>query len=1052
MSNTAKHLHEPEVTRKSSSAMDVLAEMIYTARKGLAHYLDPDRPKDVAPVSMREHKALFDTHSMSIGKYMPYMSYIKERGIFEFDDGVNCAMVFDVKPIATEGRSKEYLRTIAGQVIRCFSSSFREFDESEGEWILQQYRWKDSDLESMADEAYEYADAFAKESPLAEAVLKGMVKKHYNACAKENGLFVDDIVTKQPFIGGIERTKIVIYRKLGPAALKRKRRTDTAAEIERVAKSVRQSLNSIGVELVQNTDFDFFYWLIKFFNEKPNNVSTKEYFGKIVPTADSAGMLPENSPAHIFLSPPRYESEENIYSIGDTHHKFVRVNGLNGMSNIGHLTGEQTSAQSASCLTDQMPAGTMACMTTVFTSRDAMQGIMNRQGALSKSNLNPENKKMRENLAYHEEFLGDKDIRPTMTSLGFYVRGKTRDELDDRVGQVTTCLVNERLVPIQEKSYIDPLAANAFIYNLPMCFDATIPNAKKCLFPLYLHDVANFSFIYGREVGSGNPLLLMFNRSGSVLTKDILSSKDRQANAHMLITGSTGAGKSATLVYLTLLMVAIKRPRLYIIEAGGSFRHVVEFFKEYGLTVNSKTIMPSDASIGYQCPNLSPFADLTLLVSDGVVELTDHEKQLANYNKNASEDRKQKYLLGEKELEATDIPQENGIRALADITAKIDDEIAAHKAAVAAEQKRLTAEQGGTITREDRQAIDEALESEQKDRLGELELIAFSMITGGEQKEMDRYFQSDKWYLRLALQNVGKAAYINDCTSDVAQVAEELYRLAADRSNVRLLEAQRERLMEMAAALGNYTSGFAGDLLNKAPANEEEIFPDVDVTVIDLGTLAKPGQEVLLGIVYVSLLQRLNGLAERYQMTGRLMIKITDECHLVTKNVLTALYIVKVIKLWRKLNGFAWMATQNLNDFPGEAEKMLSMMEWIMMLLPNQKELTLLEALKPLSDEQKEMALSAKRQPKAYTEGCLFGANFDALFRVVQPSESLAMAGTDGEEKHEIELLSKQYNCSHFHAAMIKAAKLDVARGIKPIRYPFVEYTGVYDEFDEQVA
>jgi energy-coupling factor transporter ATP-binding protein EcfA2 len=52
---------------------------------------------------------------------------------------------------------------------------------------------------------------------------------------------------------------------------------------------------------------------------------------------------------------------------------------------------------------------------------------------------------------------------------------------------------------------------------------------------------------------------------------DPLNKRDRKKNAHMLVLGPTGAGKSATLNYLAMLMMAIHKPRLVIVDAGRSF-------------------------------------------------------------------------------------------------------------------------------------------------------------------------------------------------------------------------------------------------------------------------------------------------------------------------------------------------------------------------------------------------------------------------------------------------------------------------------------------------
>ena len=71
----------------------------------------------------------------------------------------------------------------------------------------------------------------------------------------------------------------------------------------------------------------------------------------------------------------------------------------------------------------------------------------------------------------------------------------------------------------------------------------------------------------------------------------------------MLILGPTGAGKSALLVYLLQQMAAVYRPRMFIIEAGGSFSLLGRHFREHGLSVHEVSLHP-DRDV-----SLPPFAD-----------------------------------------------------------------------------------------------------------------------------------------------------------------------------------------------------------------------------------------------------------------------------------------------------------------------------------------------------------------------------------------------------------------------------------------------------------
>lgn len=86
--------------------------------------------------------------------------------------------------------------------------------------------------------------------------------------------------------------------------------------------------------------------------------------------------------------------------------------------------------------------------------------------------------------------------------------------------------------------------------------------------------------------GTGHPRLVFFNRGAEPLVFDPLHRADRKKNAHMLILDPTGVGKSAMLFYLQQQMAAVYRPRIFIIEAGGSFSLLGQQFQAHSLAVN----------------------------------------------------------------------------------------------------------------------------------------------------------------------------------------------------------------------------------------------------------------------------------------------------------------------------------------------------------------------------------------------------------------------------------------------------------------------------------
>ena len=198
----------------------------------------------------------------------------------------------------------------------------------------------------------------------------------------------------------------------------------------------------------------------------------------------------------------------------------------------------------------------------------------------------------------------------------------------------------------------------------------------------------------------------------------------------------------------------------------------------------------------------------------------------------------------------------------------------------------------------------------------------------------------------LAANNVhsGKSANRTVLTEDVEQALREL------ASSHEYTEIRRD-LVEMADAIAMFTSGLNGHLFNR----EGELWVDADVTIVDLAEAASTGKEDTLAVAYVSLMQHIQQLVERKQFESRPTIVLTDEGHIITTNPLLAPYIIKITKMWRKLGTWFWLATQNLQDFPASATRMLNMMEfWLCLSLPKD-EIEQASRFKELTDEQKGM-------------------------------------------------------------------------------------------------
>lgn len=330
---------------------------------------------------------------------------------------------------------------------------------------------------------------------------------------------------------------------------------------------------------------------------------------------------------------------------------------------------------------------------------------------------------------------------------------------------------------------------------------------------------------------------------------------------------------------------------------------------------------------------------------------------------------------------------------------------------------------------------------EERDVLGELELICFLMITGGEQREFDRFTRSDRQLVRDALIFTAKKSRElgekdaegnlikprDTITSHVIDSMVDMKNGVYDGCETSYSDSQRETMGEMITALRMYTTGFNAKLFNRTG----DAFPDSDLLCIDLAQLAQDANRDKLAVAYTALMQRVNYLAEKHQYSGREIVMYTDESHLITSNPLLGPYLVKMVKCFRKLGCWPYFATQNMADMGGGSRKLLSMIEWYYCLNTPQSEAQEVADVKNLSPEVTRLLSSTKKQDRGYTEGVISSKLHNIMFRSVPPSLHLALAMTDASEKAERARYMEQHKCDEVTAAYHVAKALDKARGFE---------------------
>jgi conjugative transfer ATPase len=884
-----------------------------------------------------------------IAGYLPWLDIIDNNKLL-LEDGRSVAAVFELQAVPTEARSKDFMMQQRNQIRDLITGTFEEHHYSP--WVVSTYSWLDSaSFTSIVDRVRDHAiKVHAQRDETIDDYSKHFIdtvfREHIEDMARKGGLFTDPLANDRNWGGSRRKTYMVFYRRHGGASSRRKGMSPEK-ELDNQCDRVHQMLKAAGLNGRRLHGAEIRNWLFRWFNPRPRQTQgDTEALLRLHPYAQNE----EDKTAEYDLSNDvmtrdvRSDAKTKCWYFDGMPHTVLSVEQMSYAPKIGQLTAEryvseeEVSGANAriTCLIDELPEGSLVITNFVVKQQNAVRKHLENLAKNSKGDT-PEAESTREEVDFaRAQIARGNKLYPY--SIGIALRAADDDEMDSTIMTVETKLSANGLQVVDPE--YDEVRLDRYIRFLPGAYDPALAQVEIRQRLVYAHHLANLLPVYGRSVGTGNPGIIGFNRGGEGFMCDPLFQDDRTKNGHLFLFGPTGAGKSATLVWLQMLITAIHNPRWVTIEAGNSFNLLSDYFKKWGKSVVDIVLRPGMA------PSIPPYKPALDLIDDDGNLIQSHSAI-------------EEVLEGEAELE----------------TASTD-----------------TADGG------------------QRDILGEMLIIARLMVTGGEAREEARMSRSDVGLLKTAILTAARTAKLarkrDLLTEDVINA---LAALKADKPE------RAGRIDEMVEAMGLFTDGFAGELFNR-PGSE---LPDADYIRIEMGTLASGGaNKDKLSVAYISIVNQIIARAQRTQRDGRPTINLTDEAHVITTDKLLASYLVVVSKLLgRRMGLWLWQATQNMKDYPDDAEKMLAMFEWWMCLFVDQGELANIERFKKLTPDQRTMLLSTTKAPRKYTEGVILSDSVQGLFRIVPPGLCLALGQSEKEEKTARFKLMQQHNITELEAA-----------------------------------
>lgn len=875
----------------------------------------------------------------SIAKRLPWRDYNEKHKLFLLEDNKSLAVCFKLTPIPCEARPASMMEEIAKSISEAIKNSIP--CEKENPWILQVFVERQCDLSSYMTQIENYVSESQRQSPLTKAHLNTL-KKHLEYVSRSGGIFFDQQVTNQIFRGGFLQITAILYRhqknkKENPSRL------NSVEEIIRIARKFADQLRACGLKVKRMKGEEFYQWMVRWFNPKPKqtNGDVNALLNQVVFPSVHEKPFGWDLTENIFFSAP--ESFEEGWLFDGLPHKVMTIQSLTANPAIGHLSAERKRATDDKVfnLIDHLPEGSVLSLSLVLQAPNEVELHLKTIHDSAVGHHALANKVKGEIETAFEEIANGNYLYPVVMAL--YLKGETTDDLREKEAQAEV-LFNSNGFKVITDDELFPI--DAYLRYLPMCYDFQFDkkNSYRSRYVL-LSEIAKLLPFYGRSRGTENPGFIAFNRGGEPWYYDII--KDRTKNAHFLLLGETGTGKSNLLNFLLTHQLALYNPRLFIIEAGGSFDLFADYCAGFGLKVNK-------VKIDLRNPiSLNPF-------SQGLKIL----EQIENL------DQKAKARFVEESSEKLIKEQE--------------------------ENRKLNVEPN----------LEEDID-ESRDILGEMVIAALVMITGGEEKEEARIRRADRMLVMDAIINAAYDVKSKNGTQMIASDIVNAFERIANTLDPQRDQEKIQRAREMADGLRYFTKDPVSSKFFNTPGEPWEL---ADITVVDLGKFAQEGYEAQRSVAFAGCVSKVLELAEANQYSNRSIYFVCDENHLVTRISLLAAMETRIAKMGRKLGLWLWLATQNLKDFPDEARKMLAMIEtWMCLALPPD-EIDQIERFKPFTPERRALFLSAQKEKSKFTEGVLLSSKLQELFRNIPPRLYLAMAMTEQEEKNQRKVLMAKLN------------------------------------------
>ncbi|HDJ2763230.1 TPA: TraC family protein, partial [Salmonella bongori] len=246
--------------------------------------------------------------------WLPWVEFLPDSQTLLLEDGRSVGAVFELTPVGTEGRSMAFLEQVRDTVTDALQDAFDEHERAP--WVVQFFCQDEDDSEAWLASLASYAAPEIRDSAFTREWLAQMIN-HMTALTRDEGLFLDNTVTRTRWRATWRRTRMVIYRLLPGLSPDEPSPEET---LNNICERLTAGLKAAGISAVRQNEQAIHRWLVRWFNPAPTVEDKKAFWRQLdLPEAESQPVITDFA-ERLLTSEPRSDAGNGVWWLDNRPH------------------------------------------------------------------------------------------------------------------------------------------------------------------------------------------------------------------------------------------------------------------------------------------------------------------------------------------------------------------------------------------------------------------------------------------------------------------------------------------------------------------------------------------------------------------------------------------------------------------------------------------------------------------------------------------------------------------------------------------------------------